>query len=104
MHKDVYYVVSCLQLEENKSSVRRYSAKYVVKQDHAGVSKRLFKTPVENLGHQTLSYNAEAFSRITSQDPVIQNLEEQKEIDSTKQVRPISYKAFMEDHVGKADL
>jgi hypothetical protein len=65
---------------------RRYSAKYVVRQDYAGGGKSLFDTPVQNLHSKISTYKAESVPHITLEDPMTQNPEEQKERESSKQV------------------
>ncbi|XP_024459033.2 uncharacterized protein LOC7487296 isoform X3 [Populus trichocarpa] len=64
---------------------RRYSAKYVVRQDYAGGGKSLFDTPVQNLHSKISTYKAESVPHITLEDPMTQNPEEQKERESSKQ-------------------
>ncbi|XP_011019159.1 PREDICTED: mitogen-activated protein kinase-binding protein 1 isoform X1 [Populus euphratica] len=64
---------------------RRYSAKYVVRQDYAGGGKSLFDTPVQNLHNKISTYKAESVPHITLEDPMTQNPEEQKERESSKQ-------------------
>ncbi|KAF9680007.1 hypothetical protein SADUNF_Sadunf06G0075400 [Salix dunnii] len=64
---------------------RRYSAKYVVRQDIAGGCMSLFDTPVQNFHHKIPIYKAEAAPQVTLEDPMTQNPEEHQERESSKQ-------------------
>ncbi|KAJ4823364.1 hypothetical protein Tsubulata_027311 [Turnera subulata] len=73
------------KVDKNKSLVRRkYSAQYVVRHDYPGDCKRLFESPVQDLGLKSSKYKGEAV--ISSIDPAIQAPIEQQQKDSSTQV------------------
>ncbi|KAK1562808.1 hypothetical protein Q3G72_017406 [Acer saccharum] len=69
------------KVEKGKSTTRRrFSSRYVVRQDYEGC-KRLFGTPVRNVGGETWSRGDKSATQFASENPVIQMM-----IDSSKQV------------------
>ncbi|KAB5552142.1 hypothetical protein DKX38_009453 [Salix brachista] len=77
---------TCKVEGSNPFARRRYSAKYVVRQDYAGGCKSLFDTPVQNFHHKISIFEAEAAPHVTLEDPMTQNPEEHQERESSKQV------------------
>ncbi|KAK0585024.1 hypothetical protein LWI29_022366 [Acer saccharum] len=69
------------KVEKGKSTTRRrFSSRYVVRQDYEGC-KRLFGTPVRNVGGETWNRGDKSATQFASENPVIQMM-----IDSSKQV------------------
>ncbi|XP_038701339.1 mitogen-activated protein kinase-binding protein 1 isoform X1 [Tripterygium wilfordii] len=73
------------EIKKRKLPVRRFSAKYVVRQDYLGGSKRLFETPVKDLCGKLLNHKEESAKCSTLKDPACQIQEGWQPVDSCKQ-------------------
>ncbi|KAK2657454.1 hypothetical protein Ddye_010506 [Dipteronia dyeriana] len=86
------------KVEKGKSTRRRrFSSQYVVRQDYEGC-KRLFGTPVRNVGGETLNCGEKSATQFASENPVIQMM-----IDSSTQVpkRGCPDHVFLQDESNK---
>ncbi|KAI4353229.1 hypothetical protein L6164_002195 [Bauhinia variegata] len=61
------------KMGRRKSSMRRYSSRYVLQQDYPGDCKRLFSTPVRNMTDKTMNFEEDSI-HIVSEDTSLQDV------------------------------
>ncbi|KAJ7961294.1 mitogen-activated protein kinase-binding protein 1 isoform X1 [Quillaja saponaria] len=66
------------KIERRKSSMRRYSARYVLKQDYLGGCRRLFGTPDKGMASKTKNCKEETSTHVKSENPLEDSWKQQE--------------------------